>query len=122
MTLTAVYFGGLLIIIGIAGYLYGISTGHASLTALIPAAFGIAIGVLGFIGRLKANLRKHLMHVAVVLGLLGFLLPAGRLLSNLGAISFSAAVISQASMALVCLIFVILSIRSFILARQTSDL
>jgi len=122
MTLTAIYFGGLLIIIGIAGYLYGISTGHASLTALIPAAFGIVIALLGIIGRAKENLRKHLMHVAVVLGLLGFLLPAGRLLSNLSAVSFSAAVISQASMALVCLIFVILSIRSFIAARRTTDL
>jgi len=122
MTLTAIYFGGLLIIIGIAGYLYGISTGHASLTALIPAAFGILLALLGIIGRAKENLRKHLMHVAVVLGLLGFLLPAGRLLSNLSAVSFSAAVISQASMALVCLIFVILSIRSFIAARRTTDL
>jgi hypothetical protein len=119
MTLTAVYFGGLLVIIGIAGYLYGISTGHASLTALIPAVFGIAIGVLGFIGRLKESLRKHLMHVAVIFALLGFLLPAGRLLSNIGSIGLTPAVISQVSMALVCLVFVILSVRSFIAARRT---
>jgi len=119
MTLTAVYFGGLLVIIGIAGYLYGISTGHASLTALIPAVFGIAIGVLGFIGRLKESLRKHLMHVAVIFALLGFLLPAGRLLSNIGSIGLTPAVISQVSMALVCLVFVILSMRSFIAARRT---
>jgi len=120
MTLTAVYCGGLLIIIGIAGYLYGISTGHASLTALIPAAFGLAIGVLGFIGRVKESLRKHMMHIAVILALLGFLLPAGRLLSNLGSIGFTAAVISQVSMALVCLVLVVLSVRSFIEARRTT--
>ena len=119
MTLTAVYCGGLLIIIGLAGYLYGISTGHASVTALIPAAFGIVIGGLGLIGRLKETFRKHLMHIAVIFALLGFLLPAGRLLSNVGSIGFTAAVLSQVSMALVCLAFVVLAVRSFIAARRT---
>jgi hypothetical protein len=118
MTLTAIYCGGLLIIIGIAGYLYGLSVGHASLTALIPAAFGLALEVLGFIGRMKETARKHLMHVAVLLALLGFLLPAGRMLSNYSTLSFSAAVMSQLAMALVCLAFVVLSIRSFINARR----
>lgn len=118
MTLTAIYCGGLLIIIGIAGYLYGISTGHASMTALIPSAFGLALALLGAVGNAKESLRKHLMHVAVVIALAGFLIPVVRLL-GLPELRLNAAVISQVSMALVCLIFVVLAIKSFVDARRS---
>jgi hypothetical protein len=112
--------GILLILIGLAGYVYGLSTGHASLTALIPAAFGLAIGSLSLIGRANDNLRKHVMHVAVFFGLVGFVIPAVRVLSNLGTFTWSAASIAQIAMAFVCLDFVILSVRSFITARRGS--
>ena len=118
MALTAIYCGGLLIIIGIAGYLYGMSTGHASITAMIPAAFGLALAILGGIGRAKERLRKHLMHVAVLIGLAGFIIPAVRLL-GMPDFSFSPAVLSQLSMALVCLVFVVLAVKSFIDARRS---
>ena len=111
--------GTLLILIGVLGYVNGVLTGHASITALIPAFFGIAILVLGFAARMRENLRKHLMHAAVVIALLGFILTAGRLVSKLGELTYSAAVVSQVSMALVCLLFVILAVRSFIDARRT---
>jgi hypothetical protein len=117
MTLTAIYCGGLLVIIAIAGYLYGISTGHASLTALIPGAFGLALAVTGAIGGAKENIRKHLMHVAVLIGLAGFIIPAVRLF-RMSEFTWNAAVISQLSMALVCLAFVILAVKSFIDARR----
>ena len=118
MALTAVYCGGLLIIIGIAGYLYGMSTGHASLTAMIPAAFGLALVLLGVIGRAKESLRKHLMHVAVLIALAGLVIPTVRLM-RMPDFSFSPAVLSQLSMALVCLIFVVLAVKSFVDARRT---
>ena len=89
----------------------------ASLTALIPAAFGIVIAGVGAIAAAKPDLRKHLMHVAVIVGLLGFLIPAIRLLMKIGQLTMSAAVVSQLAMALVCLVFVILAVRSFIAAR-----
>ena len=111
--------GTLLILIGVLGYVNGVLTGHASITALIPAFFGIAILVLGFAARMRENLRKHLMHAAVVIALLGIILTAGRLVSKLGELTYSAAVVSQVSMALVCLLFVILAVRSFIDARRT---
>jgi hypothetical protein len=59
------------------------------------------------------------MHAAVIVALLGFLLPLGRLLSKLSDLTLSAAVISQAAMSLVCLIFVVLAVRSFIAARAS---
>ena len=110
--------GILLILIGLIGYGYGMSNGAASPTALIPGAFGLLIVLLGVAGSMKPDLRKHIMHVAVLLGLIGFLLPAIRLLMKFGELSLSAAVLSQAAMSLVCLVFVILAVRSFIAARR----
>ena len=119
MTTIAIASGSVLILIGLVGYIYGLSTGHASLTAFIPAAFGLAIAILAAIGRAaKENIRMHMMHAAVLLGLIGFILPAGRLLVNYGTFSLGAASISQIAMAVVCLIFVILCVKSFIDARR----
>lgn len=118
MPSAAVWTGRILILIGILGYAYGLYSGKASFTALIPAVFGIVIIALGHFSQARESISKHLMHAAMLVGLLGFVLPAGRLLSKFSELSFSAAVISQAAMALVCLIFVLMGVRSFIQARQ----
>ena len=117
MALTSIYCGGLLIIIAIAGYLYGISVGHASLTALIPAAFGLALIILGMIGKARENLRKHVMHVAILIALVGCVIPAVRVL-RMSEFALNAALVAQLAMSLVCLAFVVLSVRSFINARR----
>jgi len=118
MPSNAIWFGRLLVLIGVIGYGYGLYGGNQSLTALIPAAFGLALMVLGHIAQGKDSLRMHLMHAAAVIGLLGFLLPAGRILSKINDITISAAFISQVAMSLVCLVFVIFCVRSFIAARR----
>ena len=115
---TAIWFGRLLVLLGIIGYGYGIYGGNASFTAFIPAAFGIVLMLLGHIAVAKESLRKHLMHAAVIVALLGFIMPAGRLVSRLGDLAMSAAVVSQVAMALICLVFVILAVKSFADARQ----
>ena len=118
---TAIWTGRILILLGIGGYGYGIYIDNASLTALIPAAFGIVLMVLGHLAIAKESMRKHLMHAAVLIGLLGFILPAGRLMSKFSSLTMSAAVISQALMALICLIFVVRAVQSFIAARRTAE-
>ena len=118
MPSTAIISGILLILIGIIGYVFSIMDGNTSLTALIPAAFGLLLAIFGFIAKSNEGLRRHLMHAAVIVGLLGFLIPAGRILSKISDIKVSLAVFSQAAMALICLVFVILSIKSFIDARK----
>ena len=118
MPSTAIVCGILLILIGVVGYVNSQITGHASVTALIPAFFGIVLTLLGVAARQKESLRKHLMHAAVVVALIGFIATAGRLVSKLGELSYNAAVVSQVSMALVCLLFVVLSIKSFADARR----
>ena len=118
---TSIIFGSLLVLIGVIGYCYGLMNGNASLTALIPAAFGVVMAILGFAARSNQRLRKHLMHAAVLVALLGFIMTSGRLLMKINELSLGAALISQLSMAVVCLVFVILAVRSFVAARSGSD-
>jgi len=115
---TAIWIGRLLVLLGIAGYGYGMYNGNPSLTALIPAAFGIILMLLGHLAVAKENWRKHLMHLAVIFALLGFILPAGRLVSKFGDLTLSAAVTSQILMAILCLVFVVMGVRSFAAARR----
>ena len=107
-------------VIGFAGYFYGSRDGNASPTALIPAAFGTVFVLLGVVGRIYEGMRRHVMHVAVGLALLGFILTAGRVLMKMAetGLTMSAPVASQLSMAVVCLIFLVLGIRSFAAARR----
>jgi hypothetical protein len=74
--------------------------------------------IFGWLAKSKENLRMHLMHAAVLVGLFGFIIPAYRILSRLGDINVSLAVLSQIAMALICLVFVILSVKSFVDARR----
>jgi len=124
MPSTAIISGVFLILIGIAGYAFSDLESTRRLTALIPAAFGLLLVILGFIAKSNESLRRHLMHAAVIVGLLGFLIPTARLLSNVSELRMSLGVLSQAAMALVCLFFVILSIQSFVNARRnrTTDI
>jgi len=119
MPSTAIISGILLILIGALGYVFGLIDGHGSPTALIPAAFGILLLIFGFLAKSNENLRKHLMHAAVLVGLIGFVIPAYRLLSKINDLNVSLAVLSQAAMAIVCLFFVILCIQSFVNARRS---
>lgn len=108
-------------LVGVAGFGFSIVDGTNAPTALIPAAFGLLLVILGFVAKSKENLRMHLMHAAVFVGLLGFLIPAGRLLLHLGDIKVSLAVLSQIAMSVICLVFVILCVRSFIDARRSKQ-
>ncbi len=121
MPSTSILSGVLLMLVGVAGFGFSIVDGTNAPTALIPAAFGLLLVILGFVAKSKENLRMHLMHAAVFVGLLGFLIPAGRLLLHLGDIKVSLAVLSQIAMSVICLVFVILCVRSFIDARRSKQ-
>ena len=122
MPSTAIWSGVLLILIGIIGYVFSLIDGNTSWTALIPAAFGLLLAMLGFGAKSNENLRKHLMHAAVIVGLVGFIVPLTRLIPQMSEIKVSLAVLSQAAMSLICLIFVILCVKSFIDARRNRTL
>jgi fluoride ion exporter CrcB/FEX len=122
MPSTSILCGILLILVGIGGYVYGMINGNASVTALIPAILGLILAVLGFAAQAKENLRKHLMHGAVIVGLLGFLATVSSVLKLPalfdGTAERPAAVVAQFATTLICLVFVILCVKSFIDARR----
>ncbi len=117
--LTIVY-GLLLIVLGIGSYF---GTGQESKTALIPALFGVPILLSGVVA-LRDHLRKHAMHAAAALALLGFIGSAPGLVKVFallggGEVARPNAVIAQAVMALLSLVFLVLCVRSFINARRS---
>jgi hypothetical protein len=114
---TSIITGVLLIIIGAWGFF---GTGMQHYTALIPAGVGAVLGLLGAVGR-KETLRKHAMHAAAVVGLLGFLFGAGWFVARPFVTNkplADAAGMSTAAMAALCGGFVGLCVKSFIDARK----
>jgi hypothetical protein len=118
MPSTAIWFGRILVLIGIVGYAWGYFNPPLSYTSLIPAGFGVVLMLLGHLSVMVDSMRKHLMHVAVIFGLLGFLAALGGLFRKGLPETLSAGVVSQIAMALACLAFVVLCVRSFIAARR----
>ncbi|MBA2379963.1 MAG: hypothetical protein H0V76_10370 [Blastocatellia bacterium] len=121
MPSTAIIFGAILILIGVIGYILSVVNNNPSMTAMIPAIFGVVLAGLGFASRAKESLRKHLMHAAVLVALLGFVATAAQLVRKIDSLAFTPAVISQLAMATVCFVFVVLAVRSFAAARRANE-
>ena len=114
--------GAALVAVGVVAY---VVTGADSITALIPAALGIVILVLGVLAGRPA-LHQHAIHGALVVALLGVLgtlmnvadLPAllsGEQLERPGAV-----IASTITFAL-CAVYIALGVRSFIAARRLRE-
>ena len=106
----------LLILIGLIGYFGATSFGaeKTSVTALIPAF----IGVIQLAGAfLSIKYLKHGMHVSATVALLGLIAGLGRLASTGFALNGTSALFVLI-MSVICFIFVILAIRSFIAVRK----
>lgn len=112
-------FGVTLIFFGLIAYF---GTGMVSITALIPAFFGILFVVLGIAAR-KEALYKHMMHGAALLALLGLIGSGRGLLTAFAMLSGQSverpdAAISQAVMAVLCIVFLAAAVKSFVDARK----
>ncbi len=112
-----------MILLGIISY---IATGAASVTALIPAFFGIVFIGLGILGVKSESMRKHAMHAALLLAILAVGGSFGGLMGVLGVLGGNelerpAAAYSQAVMALLCIGFIVTGVRSFITARKERE-
>lgn len=120
MPVITIVFGALLIGVGVGGYF--LSESH-SLTALIPAYLGLVLVLLGLLG-FKESLRKHVMHLASLLGLVGFVVPAWRGFPGLYTLLTGGtpegkplAIYANSITAGLCLIFLLLCVNSFVQAR-----
>jgi hypothetical protein len=119
MAKLSITYGVIFILMGLISY-FGISS--ESITALIPAFIGVPMLVLGWLG-LNEKYLKHTMHGAAVLMLLGFFGTLGGLIKffkMLGGAETArpATVTVQAIMAILCLVFLIFAVKSFIDARK----
>ncbi len=120
MPIITIVYGSLLVLLGLAGYF---GSGAESPTALIPLAFGIPLEALGLVAYVKPAARKHAMHAAATIALLG-LLGTAKALAKLPALlqgapmDRPAAVAAQCIMAVLSIIFIALCVRSFIAARS----
>ncbi len=120
MAKLTIVFGILLILLGAVAF---VVLGHHPHT-LIPAAFGLLLVLFGSLAHTPDSKRRMLfMHIAVTVGLLGFL---GTIPGIIGIIRMAAgqvvarpdAATVQTIMGVLCLIFVALCVRSFIAARR----
>jgi lysylphosphatidylglycerol synthetase-like protein (DUF2156 family) len=110
----AIGFGAALILLGGGMYVY---TEMASITALIPAFFGLPLALLGALAT-NDKFRMHAMHAAALIGLIGFAMPAYMVIAGLArGDEFGLAKGEQTAMAALCGIFLALCIKSFIEIR-----
>ena len=112
-------FGVVLIALGVIGY---VGTAAVSITALIPAIFGAVLTILGWLA-LNERYRKHALHLAAAVALVGLLGAVPGLIGLFDLISGAevqrpAAVVSQSLMAILMAVFVGLCVRSFLEARR----
>jgi hypothetical protein len=118
------------VLLDVLGIWIFVTTGSAHPTALIPTWFGIVLSIMGVLAKSEDPKRRMLwMHIAVTVGLLGFLFPGGRGAMEVMAahskglpLAHPEAVYEQFAMAGICLVFVGLCVRSFITARRERQL
>jgi hypothetical protein len=124
-----IVFGIILIALGVGGYLATMT----SMTALIPAAIGLLLVLLGFLAR-NEKVRMHVMHGAVLVGLIGLAGGVWRiivaLLKEAPASTGNTVIEEEArrgipvalgmniAMAAICAVFVAFCVMSFINARR----
>jgi hypothetical protein len=117
MPILTIAVGSALSVLGILGYVLGESK---SLTALIPLAFGTLLELCGVLA-MRPALKKHAMHAASMLALLGVLgaaRGAAKFVQWSGGAARPLGLTMQLAMFVVCLVFLVLCVRSFMQARE----
>ncbi|GAB3286269.1 hypothetical protein [Pseudoclavibacter terrae] len=118
MPLLTILIGAALVVTGAVAYFVS-DTG--SLTALIPAAVGVLLVIAGLIAR-NPKLRKHAIHGALavaLLGALGSLMNVAKLGDLIaGTAERPGAIISSTIMLVLLVALITAGVRSFIAARR----
>lgn len=122
MAKLTIIFAIVLILLGVAVFL---ATGSKAPTALIPTYFGILLGTIGLLANTDDSRRRMIfMHIAVTVGLIGFAFPGARAAGDVIALMRGHSILrpvamqEELAMAGICLVFVLLCVRSFISARR----
>lgn len=117
-----IFFGIALILLSIISV--GLTGVEGSPTKYIPAVFGVLLGACGAVAS-KPSARKHAMHLAAMVGMIGAVAGGGRAAMGIAKWARGEAIENQLAFTMVCLMailcaaFVGLCIRSFIQARRS---
>lgn len=112
------------IVLIVLGLVYFVMTGSAHPTPLIPSIWGLLLLICGVLAISQDAKRVMLwMHIAVTLGLLGFLFPgirAAMTYAHPAALTVVKRTAAQEEviMSVICLIFTALCVRNFIANRR----
>src|ERR1700754_2687905 len=114
MARPAILFGLLLVVLGLVGYFAPTTFGSVgpegtSPTALIPVGFGAVLVICGLTVEFAPATRKHVMHVAALVGLLGAvggIMPLYRTQMDLS----KSGTVAGLVMVILCALFVVLCI------------
>lgn len=114
MPLKGIITGFILIAMAVGGYFL---TGAVSKTAFIPAIPGLLILLSSLIAIKKLKLG---MHFAALFALLGAIAPLGRVIPTLikGTFEFNVPMLMTIAMGVICAVFLVLCVKSFIQARR----
>jgi len=119
MAKVTLLFAVLLVVLGLVGFL---GTGHTHYTALIPAWFGLVLGVCGFLAISDdEHRRRHFMHInatVALLGMVGTFAEILRTCTSSKPLDF-AAVTAKLAMVWLLFIYLVFCVRSFITARRS---
>lgn len=112
------------IVLMVLGVVYFVVTGSIHKTALIPTWFGVALLLCGVLANTPDTKKVMLwMHIAVTVGLIGFLFPgfrAVRAFAGSAALTpmKQTAATESLIMAVICAIFTAICVRNFIANRR----
>jgi len=125
MAKLTIVFGILLVLIAAAGF---VATGSSHPTALIPGLIGLFFVLFGALANTTDSKKRMLwMHISVTVALLTFL---GLIKADINVYQLAhgvslphpVAIEEKAATSLLCLIYVLLCVRSFINARRQRSL
>jgi peptidoglycan/LPS O-acetylase OafA/YrhL len=111
--------GGILTALGVVAY---VGTGTTSVTALIPTLIGILLLGCGLVAARRPNARRHAMHAALLVALLGALgsltqvAKLGQLLA--GTAERPTAIVVSTIMFVLLAVLLVAGVRSFVAARR----
>jgi type VI protein secretion system component VasK len=109
-----ILFGLLLVAIGLGGYYFADAKQPM---ALIPAVLGIAMFVCGVVAA-QGAMRMLAMHVAALIGMIGFVGPMVTIFNDITNTANTAEVLAKGLTSALCLMFVLMCVNSFLEARR----
>jgi len=110
-----ILFGLLLVAIGLGGYYFADAKQPM---ALIPAVLGIAMFVCGVVAA-QGAMRMLAMHVAALIGMIGFVGPMVTIFNDITNTANTAEVLAKGLTSALCLMFVLMCVNSFLEARRS---